>query len=259
MTQNSKNSLLRLNKALSLAGVCSRRKAEEWIKKGWIKVNQQTVQELGCKINPARDRIQVQDKALPLISDQVQEHIHLVLHKPAQVVCTLHDPQNRACIPDLLPEEMRAYRLLPAGRLDYMSEGLLLLSTDGELIQNASHPSRKKTKTYQVLIREKVNSRKLEAMTQGMQLQEGEQLAPVQARVLGRRQKQGTWLELVLQQGINRQIRRMCRDLELTILQLIRTRQGPVHLGDLPPGQYRFLTAREIKALQTISKTSNNK
>lgn len=250
MRQNQEKALLRLNKALSRAGICSRRRAEELIRQGQIQVNQETVQDLGRKIDPRLDKVQLQGKSLDLAGEEQTRHLHLALHKPAGVVCTLRDPQGRTCIPDLLPARHKQYRLLPAGRLDCMSEGLLILSTDGELIQRATHPSHQISKTYQVLIKEEVAGEQLQTMRQGMQLQEGQTLAPVQVRVLGSETKKGIWLELVLTQGLNRQIRRMCRDLGLTVLRLIRTRQGPVHLQKLPPGQTRPLSSKELARLQ---------
>ncbi|MFO8032147.1 MAG: pseudouridine synthase [Desulfohalobiaceae bacterium] len=254
MQQQREKTLLRLNKALSRAGICSRRRAEELIRQGQIQVNQETVQDLGRKIDPSLDRIQVQGKDIHLASQERIQHLHLALHKPAGVVCTLHDPQGRTCIPDLLPAHLQGSRLLPAGRLDCMSEGILILSTDGELIQSATHPSHQVSKTYQVLLREDLDHKQLQIMRQGMRLQEGQILAPVQARILGPEPKKGIWLELVLTQGLNRQIRRMCRDLGLTVLRLIRTRQGPVHLSNLPPGQTRPLSSKELARLQGPSK-----
>ncbi|MGM0423723.1 MAG: pseudouridine synthase [Thermodesulfobacteriota bacterium] len=254
MQQNQNKTMLRLNKALSRAGICSRRRAEELIRLGQIQVNQETVQDLGRKIDPSRDRVQIQGKDLDLAGREQTRHLHLALHKPTGVVCTLRDPQGRSCIPDLLPAWLKQYRLLPAGRLDCMSEGLLILSTDGGLIQKVTHPSHQISKTYQVLIQEEVTWEQLQTMRQGMQLQEGQTLAPVQVRILGPEPKKGIWLELVLTQGLNRQIRRMCRDLGLTVLRLIRTRQGPVHLHNLPPGQTRPLSSKELARLQGPSK-----
>lgn len=256
MTQKPENRFVRLNKALALAGICSRRKADQWIKNGLIKVNQETVQELGYKIDPGQDRIQVQDRELPLIAEQEARHIYLALHKPVYVISSLFDPQHRTCLPDLLPAELRQSRLVPAGRLDYMSEGLLILSTDGDLIQCATHPSGKNIKTYQLLIREEVQPAQLSILRQGMRLKEGELLAPVKARILRPEKNQGLWLEIKLSQGVNRQIRRICRDLGLTVLRLIRTRHGPVSLGSLQPGQFRALTSKEIYALKRVKSSS---
>jgi 23S rRNA pseudouridine2605 synthase len=149
---------------------------------------------------------------------------------------------------DLLPPELLQRRPVPVGRLDYFSEGLLLLTTKGELVYRLTHPKWHVPKVYKVLVRGRVTKAKLQRMRNGMRLAEGERLAPVQvsADPAG---KDSAWLSLHLVQGINRQVRRMCRDLDLTVLQLIRVQEGPVFLGDLPPGNVRELTTREIWAL----------
>ncbi|MFP4213775.1 MAG: pseudouridine synthase [Desulfohalobiaceae bacterium] len=250
MHQKQENGLIRLNKALSRAGICSRRRTEELIRQGQIQVNQEVVQDLGRKIDPCRDLVQLQGQELQLASEQLLQHLYLALHKPVRVVSTLQDPQARTCIPDILPAELKQRRLLPAGRLDYMSEGLLILSTDGELVQSLTHPSHQVSKTYRVLLRENVQHKQLQIMRRGMRLKEGQVLAPVQASVVGPEPGQGLWLELVLTQGLNRQIRRMCRDLGLTVLRLIRTRQGPVQLGQLASGSTRPLNSKELAQLK---------
>ncbi|MFP4391969.1 MAG: pseudouridine synthase [Desulfohalobiaceae bacterium] len=254
MRQKQGNQLLRLNKALSRAGICSRRKAEELIRGGQIQVNQEVVQDLGRKIDPALDIIQLQGRKLDLALVEGAHHQHLALHKPIKVVSTLNDPQGRTCIPDILPPRLKDYRLLSAGRLDYMSEGLLILSTDGELIHSITHPSHQVSKTYRVFVKGQVNQKQLQTMRSGMRLMEGHLLAPVQAKILGPEPEKGLWLELVLTQGLNRQIRRMCRDLGLTVLRLIRTRQGPVHLGNLQPGRTRPLSSKELAQLKAPCK-----
>lgn len=171
-----------------------------------------------------------------------------MLHKPIQVMCTAHDPQGRPTVLDCLTTEMRRNRVYPVGRLDYFSEGLLLLTNDGELAQRLMHPRHHQPKTYDVLVRGIVPASALATMRRGMTLAEGEQLRPVE--VESRLQANGhTRLRMVLHQGVNRQIRRMCRDLGLTILRLKRISLGPIGLGDLPVGSCRFLSAAEITAL----------
>lgn len=171
-----------------------------------------------------------------------------MLHKPVQVICTLHDPQGRPTVLDCLTRSMRRNRVYPVGRLDYFSEGLLLLTNDGALAQRLMHPRHHQPKTYDVLIRGQVPPAALEEMRRGMTLAEGEKLHPVE--VESRMQANGhTRLRMILHQGVNRQIRRMCRDLGLTILRLKRIRLGPLELGDLPVGESRFLSRQEIAAL----------
>ena len=160
---------------------------------------------------------------------------------------------------DILSPEIRRRRPFPVGRLDLLSEGLLLLTTDGELALRMTHPRWEHPKTYHVRVRGNVTREKLETMRSGMQLAEGERLAPVNVRVIGdlgkssrqndRSPDGGVVLEMTLRQGVNRQIRRMCRDLRLHVLQLRRLSQGPIQLGHLPSGAYRSLTAEEIATL----------
>jgi len=240
---------LRINKALAGAGVCSRRAADELIKQGAVRVNNRTITEPGLKINPARDRVEVHGQVLSIPVPGSETHVYLALNKPPQVVSTLHDPEGRKALPDLLSPTIRKKRVFPVGRLDYFSQGLLLLTTDGELSFRLTHPKWHLPKTYQVMIRGEVTPRKLQTMRRGMTLSEGEKLAPV--KVSAAKDKAGTTrLEMTLIQGVNRQIRRMCRDLDLVVLQLTRTSQGPITLGNMAQGKTRPLTDKEILELR---------
>ena len=243
------NSPIRLNKFLAQAGVCSRRKADELITKGRVQLNGQVVTKLGQKVDPARDRVVVAGKTISANRLLKKKFTYVLLNKPIKVVTTLKDPQGRKTIISLLPEHLQKKRLFPVGRLDYYSQGLIILTNDGELTLRMTHPRWEHPKTYQVLVRGKVNQRKIEIMTRGMVLREGEKLTPVKVKTIW--QKPGlTFLQMTLIQGVNRQIRRMCRDLDLTVLKLERTRQGPINLGSLKPGQWRYLLPREIGVLR---------
>ena len=242
-TENT--ALVRINKALADAGICSRRKAEELIVQGLVQVNGHVVTELACKVSPERDVITVQGKTLGVAARRTT----LLMHKPVRVVCTASDPEGRQTVLDILPEPWRALRLYPVGRLDYFSEGLIILTDDGPLAQLLAHPRHHLAKVYEVLVRGKVSEAALTTVRRGMTLAEGEKLAPVGVRVLSSQQEQ-TLLRMTLHQGLNRQIRRMCRDLDLTILKLTRVAQGPLELGDLPVGKVRELKAGEIEALR---------
>ena len=240
-------SLVRINKALSQAGVCSRRAADELIAQGQVTVNGR-VPGPGDKVDPATDRIEVRGKPINA-APPADGHDYVLLHKPTQVVTTAKDPQGRKTVLDILPPALKRSRLYPVGRLDFFSEGLLLLTNDGELANRLMHPSHHLPKVYHVTIRGIVPERALQIMRKGMTLAEGERLAPVEASVL-RTVAKTTTLELTLHQGINRQIRRMCRDLKFTVLRLARVSQGPLSLGPLKPGQSRPLTADEIRQLK---------
>lgn len=242
---------MRLNKALAMAGVCSRRRADELVFAGNVAVNGITASSPGMQVNPGEDIITVYGRPVAFLP-QGQEsikHSYYLLHKPVEVVTTANDPQGRRTVFDILPEAIRKRRIFPVGRLDYFSEGLLLLTSDGDLTYRLTHPKYHLPKVYEILVRGEVTQSKLEIMRMGMTLSEGEKLAPVGLKVLSRKALGKTLLEMTLVQGINRQIRRMCRDLELTVLKLKRTQEGPLTLGDLPVGQVRALTPAEIKAL----------
>ena len=243
--------VLRLNKAIAASGLCSRRKADELISQGKVRVNGQTVREFGLRIDPTADQVAVEGEVLDIPLPDSGTSVTVALHKPVRVVSTASDPQGRQTVIDLLPEHERKLRLVPVGRLDFYSEGLLLLSNSGELIHRLTHPSWHVTKIYQVLITGSVESRHLDPIRKGMTLQEGDRLAPVKVTI-GQKTKAGTWLEMELHQGINRQIRRMCRDMGLTILRLIRTRQGPISLGSLAPGRIRRLNEQEVVELRSL-------
>lgn len=241
--------LLRLNKALAVAGCCSRRQADALIAAGRVSVNGHVVTELGSKVDPGRDRLVVDGRPVVFAGSSQGERT-LLLHKKPGVVTTARDPQGRPTVFDDLPPRFRDRRLFPVGRLDFFSEGLLLLTTDGELAFRLAHPRWHVPKRYQVTVRGRVGPALFETMAKGMTLAEGERLAPVGAKLLTRLGADRFVLEMELSQGINRQIRRMCRDLGLTVLRLVRVSQGPLALGDLPPGRCRELTPEELATLR---------
>ena len=247
MTQE-KNFLseVRLNKFLAQSGVCSRRSADEMIAQGRIMVNGVRA-EMGAKLIPDQDHVTLDGKPV-LARPRNIPHTYIILNKPVQVVSTVRDPQGRSTVLDLIPCELKNKRLYPVGRLDFFSEGLLILTDDGKLTHRLTHPGWHLPKTYHVVIRGNVSEEALTVMSSGMRLAEGETLAPVQASVL-RKDGRTTWLKMVLHQGVNRQIRRMCRDLDMTILSLKRVAVGPLQLGRLQKGQSRLLTAKEVQAL----------
>lgn len=245
----SDTSKMRINRAIAQAGVCSRRRADELIQAGRVAVNGETVTTPGLKVDPAMDRIEVDGHHVDSAPADPANQLYLLLHKPPKVMTTLHDPQGRTTVLDLLPKEIATRRPVPVGRLDFMSEGLLLMSTDGDLVHRLTHPRFHLPKIYHVLIKGAAPSHALKTMQQGMRLSDGQVLAPVAVRSLERRDKE-TLLQLTLIQGVNRQIRRMCKDLGLPISRLRRVAQGPVELGDLPPKSWRHLRSQEVNALQ---------
>lgn len=239
---------LRLNKYLADSGICSRRGADALILDGQVMVNGDICREPGTKVLPGQDEVRCQGR---LARPRQTPLEYIMLHKPVHTVTTVRDPQHRRTVLDLLPETLRRQRLFPVGRLDYMSEGLMLLTNDGDLAMLLTHPRHEHPKIYEVVVREDIPAEALRRMRSGMRLKEGERLAPVNVETC-RQPDRTTLLRMVLRQGINRQIRRMCRDTGLTILRLRRIALGPLALGDLPPGQWRRLTTEEQHALRAM-------
>lgn len=248
---------LRVNHFLALAGLCSRRSADGLIAAGRVAVNGHPARP-GDKVTP-QDELRLDGKTVPWPGLAAQDpagkpradFTYILLHKPIEVVSTAKDPQGRRTVLDLLPEDLRQNRLFPVGRLDYFSQGLLILSNDGDLTYRLTHPKWHLPKIYRVLVRGALTESALRVMRAGMTLSDGTELAPVRARELKTTPRGDTWLEMILGQGVNRQIRRMLQDLNLTILKLSRVQQGPLKLGELKPGQWRRLTQQEVEALKT--------
>ena len=234
---------IRLNKAIAATGLCSRRKADELILAGRVSVDGKPEPSPGRQVLPF-ESIAVDGRVL----SAPQSYTYLMLNKPVHVVCTVSDPEGRPTVLDCLAPEYKALRLYPVGRLDYFSEGLLLLTNDGQLAQRLTHPRHHQPKTYEVLVRGTVPEGALKIMRRGMHLAEGEDIMPVD--VIAQQVGGNTQLQMVLRQGLNRQIRRMCRDLGLTILRLCRVAQGSLRLGDLASGKARPLTDAEVARLR---------
>ncbi|MDR0827532.1 MAG: rRNA pseudouridine synthase [Desulfovibrio sp.] len=238
---------LRMNKALAAAGLCSRRKADELIRSGAVALNGVTVSEPGVCLDPDLDRLSVNGRDIDLGAG-LASHTYIMLNKPIQVLSTVKDPQGRTTVLDCLPGKFRQKRLYPVGRLDYFSEGLLLLTDDGALTQLLMHPRYHLPRSYRLRVREKAEAHMLDKMRRGMILSEGETLLPARVELVDPHT-----LHITLRQGVNRQIRRMCRDLGLTILFLQRFGFGPLRLGDLSKGDCRTLEDVEVAALKSAA------
>lgn len=233
----------RLNQAIARAGICSRRKADALIMAGKVRLNGEIAANPAIRVS-AGDRLEVNGKIL----DKNQPLCHIMLNKPARIMCTAHDPEGRQTVLDILPPEFAGLRLFPVGRLDFFSEGLLLLTNDGGFAQRLAHPSHQVKKVYEVTVRGDVQDSDLAAMNGGMTLADGTKLLPVKASA--KKLKNGdTVITMHLRQGINRQIRRMCATVGLVILKLKRVAEGALKLGNLPVGKTRRLTASEVAAL----------
>ena len=240
----------RLQKILAAAGVASRRGAEEIIAAGRVTVNGVTA-GLGDSAQPGKDRILLDGEPL----EAPGEKIYLALHKPRGFVTTLHDERDRKCVA-LLVEDVGT-RVFPVGRLDKDSEGLLLLTNDGAFANAVAHPARHVAKTYRVTVRPGVNEDQLNQLATGIDI-EGRLTAPAKVRVLDQ-QPGRVVLEMVLYEGRNREIRKMCEALGLEVARLKRTAIGPVRLGMLQQGKHRELTKEEIRGLLAEARKQNPK
>ncbi|MCC8120634.1 MAG: rRNA pseudouridine synthase [Oscillospiraceae bacterium] len=239
----------RLQKILSAAGACSRRKAEDWIRAGRVLVNGETA-TIGQKADPDRDTITLDGKP---VGPEEEPPVYYMLHKPPGYVTTLSDEQGRASVADLIGEI--PLRVWPVGRLDRNSEGLLLLTNDGALTHRLLHPGFQVEKQYHVWVTGPVEWGL--TVLRGPLTLDGQLLAPVQVEVLSSQGERCACLNFVLRQGKKRQIRRMCAAADLKVERLVRVREGPLCLGDLQPGKYRHLTETEIQSL--LSETAGTK
>lgn len=244
----------RLHKLLAAAGVASRRASEQMISEGRVQVNGHTVTELGYKVDPSQVQIQVDGKPVHL----PKRHQYIKLHKPRGVLSDVGgDTGDRETVMDLLPADNR--RLFPVGRLDLHSEGLILLTDDGELAHKLTHPRYQHTKTYYILIGERPTEQALEQLRRGVDLPDG-RTAPAEVRMvqqlpselrLSKGPTEGVWLEMILREGKKRQIRHMTAAVGYPTLRLVRWAIGPLTLGDLKLREYKPLTQREVGALRT--------
>lgn len=243
--------LERLQKYLARSGVASRRQAEEMIKSGLVMVNGQTVTEMGLKVDPDRDSIVVSGREVK----PEESFVYLLLNKPSGVVTTLKDPEGRTTVAHLLQEVPE--RVYPVGRLDYETEGLLLLTNDGQLAFRLSHPRFKVPKTYVVKTAGRMDGRSIEKLRRGVMLEDGVTM-PAQVKFI-KGTGDSTWLELTITEGRNRQVRRMCDAVGHPVLYLQRTRYGPLSLGNLEPGRFRALTPAEVKELKRACGLENGR
>lgn len=230
----------RLQKLLSAAGICSRRMAEEYITAGRVKVNG-TLAKVGDKADPERDQVTVDGKVL----NWEERKVWLMLNKPRGYVTTLSDEKGRKTVSQLVQD--CGYRVWPVGRLDLDSEGLLLFTNDGEGTNRLLHPSHEVEKEYRVVVEGELQ--KAIPDLNGIVMLDGEALAPARVKLI-RSTGEGGELSVVIHQGKNRQVRRMCAQVGLEVKRLKRIREGELLLGDLPVGRWRWLTEEEVKKLR---------
>ena len=239
-----KNEPVRIQKILSESGVMSRRKAEDYIEKGKVTVNGRKA-VIGQKIDPVRDIIAVE--GVRVDTRQHQKKIYLALHKPRGYVTTMSDEMDRRCVAQLVQDAPG--RVYPIGRLDRNSEGLLLLTNDGDFANQIMHPRYHIPKCYRVTVRPDISDEQAMRLAEGVEL-DGQRTAPAQVTVLSKEPGRVV-VQIVITEWRNRQIRRMCEAVGLEVARLKRISIGPVRLGMLPPGKWRMLTQPELSALQS--------
>lgn len=232
---------MRLAKYLAEAGIASRRKAEEFIVQGRVKVNGLLVQEKGYIINPDLDRVEFDGRIITR-----EEKVYILLNKPAGYISSVFDPQGRPTVMDLLKDI--TLRVYPVGRLDFDTEGLLLLSNDGEFTNLMIHPRYEITKTYQALVEGKPDKKSLQMLREGIQLVDGI-TAPAQVNIL-ELYIDKTLLEIKIHEGRKRQVKRMCQAIGHPVISLKRNAFGFLKLQGVALGKYRFLTPVEVNKLK---------
>jgi 23S rRNA pseudouridine2605 synthase len=231
---------VRLQKIISQAGVTSRRKAEDLIREGRVRINGKTVFELGTKADPDRDTIDVDGKRI----EPKQPKISVLLNKPDGYITSLRDPEGRPTVKKLV--DNIPVRLYPVGRLDYHTEGLLILTNDGDLAQKIEHPSHALEKIYLAKVKGVPEENKINKLRGGIVL-EGRKTLPAKIKVIETRKN--AWLEITIREGRQNQIRNMFEEIGHPVLKLKRVAIGPIRDDNLKPGEYRMLKPQEIKLL----------
>ncbi len=235
---------LRLNRAIAATGICSRRHADELIKEGRITVNGEPANDLSLQVDLLKDKIAVDGK--PLYKKPFD---YVVLYKPKGVVTTCDDEQGRCTVIDLMPPELQ--HLKPVGRLDRDSEGMIILTNDGALAQTLAHPSHHVDKTYRVTVDGQIDESALKVLREGVRLSEG-MTQQAEIHSLKRSGNMSTFV-IVIREGRNRQIRRMCAKVGYNVLRLVRERIGALQLNLKEPGEWRHLMASEVSLLSEVS------
>lgn len=235
--------LERLQKILAQAGYGSRRACEDYITAGRVRVNGQ-IASLGQKADPAIDRITVDGK--PIVSAETLTYI--ALYKPRMILSTVEGERgdDRKTVRDLVEIPQHVY---PVGRLDFESEGLVLMTNDGDLTNKLTHPRFGHEKEYRVLLARRPDPEQLETWRRGVILEDGHKTAPVDARFEGAQGK-GAWVRVTMKEGRKRQIRETCKQLGLPVVRILRIRIGSLRLGNLKPSQWRYLTTQEVNELK---------
>ena len=233
---------IRLQKYIADCGITSRRKAEELIKQGKIKVNGQIVYELGTKINPQKDMVLYQDKKIK----EKEKNVYILLNKPIGYVTTVKDQFKRPSVLDLVKVKQR---VVPVGRLDMYTSGALILTNDGDFVYQVTHPKHEIDKTYTVTIKGIVTEQDVELLKNGVKIEEYT-TKPAKVKILKTDlEKNSSRLEIIIHEGKNRQIRKMCEAVGYPVLALHRSKISGIGVKDLPLGKWRFLSKQEVERI----------
>ena len=224
---------MRINKYIASSGICSRRKAEEYILNGDIKVNNKVIKELSYTVNLEKDIVKFKDKIIKV----EDEKVYYILNKPRGYVVTLKDEKDRKCVTDLIKEDKRIF---PIGRLDRDSEGLIILTNDGDFTNEVIHPSKKVEKEYEVKITGELTEEKIKNMETGIEI-DGYLTKPAKIKNVSE-----NTFNIVIKEGRNRQIRKMCEKVKLDVKKLKRIRIGKLRMEDLKSGQYKKIDKPNI-------------
>ncbi len=235
---------VRLQKLIASTGLSSRRKAEMLIASGRVSINGKVVTELGTKVDPSRDHVKVDGKHLT----SAQPFVYLMLNKPKNVMSTLDDPGGRTTVKDFLRGV--SVRVFPVGRLDFDSEGLMLLTNNGDLAQALLHPRYHVPKTYLIKVKGVLQDEEITKLERGVRLEDG-MTSPAQVKKV-RKVEANSWLEITIREGRKHQVKRMLETVGHPVIRLMRIRMGSLSLGDLAPGEFRFLTDAEANALRAL-------
>ncbi len=233
----------RLQKYMARCGAASRRKCEEYITQGRVKVNGQTVTQLGTTVS-ASDKVELDGKLL----QEQPKYVYIMLNKPEKVMSTSSDPEGRVTVTQLID---LPYRLYPVGRLDYNTSGLILLTNDGDAAYRLTHPKYEIEKEYLAVIKGEIDRRDILKLERGVQIEENTVTAPAKIQVVGGTQHTVT-LSITIHEGRNREVRKMLEAINKELLSLMRIRIGGINLGKLPSGEYRELNSTELAYISSL-------
>ncbi len=233
---------MKIQKFLAHAGIASRRKAEELVKAGKVRINGKVAQ-VGQRVDPTRDTVNVGKQRIT----KLPPLDYILVHKPKNYVSTTKDPQGRKTVLDILPTKLKKLRLYPVGRLDYDSEGLMLLTNDGDYAYHLTHPKFEILKTYRITIKGNLSEKDKEKLEKGFWLDRNFKTSPAKLKLIEVQKQKSIW-EISIHEGKKRQVRRMLEAIHHPVLRLIRTKLGPYELGELKPGEWK-----KVKKLNLVS------